>query len=41
MAHSPVNVEIVTDDFRLNAGSMDYDLSTDGYDFGNRVKVKL
>ena len=41
MAHSPANVEIVTDDFRLNAGSMDYDLSTDGYDFGGRVRVKL
>ena len=41
MAHSPVNVEIVPDDFRLNAGTMDYDLSTDGYDFGGRVKVKL
>ena len=41
MAHSPVNVEIVTDDFHLNAGSMDYDLSTDGYDFGGRVKVNL
>ena len=41
MAHSPVNVEIVTDDFHLNAGTMDYDLSTDGYDFGKRVKVNL
>ena len=41
MAHSPVNVEIITDDFHLNAGSMDYDLSTDGYDFGGRVRVKL
>lgn len=41
MAHSPTNVQIVTDDFRLDAGSMDYDLSTDGYDFGNRVKVNL
>lgn len=41
MAHSPGPVEIITEDFHLNAGSMDYDLSTDGYDFGKRVRVKL
>ena len=41
MAHSPGPVEIITEDFHLNAGSMDYDLSTDGYDFGERVRVKL
>ena len=41
MAVSPGPVEIITEDFHLNAGSMDYDLSTDGYDFGGRVRVKL
>ncbi len=41
MAHSPGPVEIITPDFRLKAGNMDYDLSTDGYDFGERVHVNL
>ena len=41
MAVSPGPVEIIPEDFHLNAGSMDYDLSTDGYDFGDRVRVNL
>ncbi len=41
MAHSPGPVEIITEDFHLKSGNMDYDLSTDGYDFGNRVHVNL
>ncbi len=41
MAVCPGKVSIQTPDFKLNAGSMDYDLSTDGFDFQNRVKVDL
>lgn len=41
MAVSPGPVEISTPDFQLKAGNMDYDLSTDGFDFGDRVHVNL
>ncbi len=41
MAVSPVDVDIVAPSFSLHAGRMDYDLSTDGYDFSNGVKVTL
>ncbi len=41
MAVSPGPVEIITPDFHLKAGNMDYDLSTDGFDFGERVHVNL
>ena len=41
MVISPVPVRITGPRFTLTAGRMDYDLSTDGYDFGGRVKVEL
>jgi len=41
MAVSPVDVDIKGPRFSLQAGRMDYDLSTDGYDFSNRVEVEL
>ena len=41
MAVSPGEVELQGPKFRLEGGRMDYDLSTDGYDFSNRVKVDL
>jgi len=41
MAVSPVDVDIRGKRFSLQAGRMDYDLSTDGYDFSGRVKVEL
>jgi LPS export ABC transporter protein LptC len=41
MAVSPGDVEIQTPKFTLQAGRMDYDLSTDGYDFSNGVKVDM
>ncbi len=41
MAVSPGEVELQGPSFRLEGGRMDYDLSTDGYDFSNRVKVDL
>ena len=41
MLVSPVEVEIKGPKFSLQAGRMDYDLSTDGYDFSKRVRVKL
>lgn len=40
MAVCPGDVEIITQDFHLNAGSMTYDLSTNGYDFGGRVHIR-
>ena len=41
MAVSPDDVELQGPKFHLQAGRMDYDLSTNGYDFGDRVKVRL
>lgn len=41
MAVSPGNVDLQGPGFRLEGGRMDYDLSTDGYDFSDRVKVEL
>ena len=41
MVTSPVNVDIKGPKFSLRAGRMDYDLSTDGYDFSERVIVEL
>ncbi len=41
MVVSPVEVDIKGPKFSLQAGRMDYDLSTDGYDFSKRVRVKL
>ena len=41
MAVSPGEVRLEAPAFRLEGGRMDYDLSTDGYDFSNRVKVDL
>lgn len=41
MAVSPDDVKIKGPRFQLNAGRMDYDLSTDGYDFSDRVSVDL
>jgi LPS export ABC transporter protein LptC len=41
MAVSPVAVDIKGSRFSLQAGRMDYDLSTDGYDFSERVSVEL
>lgn len=41
MAVSPVEVDIKGPKFSLQAGRMDYDLSTDGYDFSERVRVEL
>lgn len=41
MAVSPGDVDIEGPRFKLKAGRMDYDLSTDGYDFSNRVTVDL
>ncbi len=39
MVVSPVPVDIKGPNFSIQAGRMDYDLTTDGYDLGNRVKV--
>lgn len=41
MAVSPGAVELQGPDFTLKGGRMDYDLSTDGYDFGDHVEVNL
>lgn len=41
MAVSPVDVDIKGPKFSLQAGRMDYDLSTDGYDFSERVSVEF
>jgi LPS export ABC transporter protein LptC len=41
MLVSPVDVEIQTPKFTLQAGRMDYDLSTDGYEFSHGVVVEL
>lgn len=41
MATSPVAVDIKGPKFSLQAGRMDYDLSTNGYDFNERVHVEL
>ncbi|HEB50553.1 MAG TPA: LPS export ABC transporter periplasmic protein LptC [Desulfobulbus sp.] len=41
MVISPVDVEIVGKGFTIRAGRMDYDLSTDGYDFSNGVIVDI
>ena len=41
MAVSPGKVELRAPNLKLTAGRMDYDLSTGGYDFSNRVKVDL
>ena len=41
MVISPVAVDIRGENFNLQAGRMDYDLSSDGYDFNERVKVEF
>ena len=41
MLVSPGKVSIQAPGMRLDAGRMDYDFSTEGYDFSNRVKVNL
>ena len=41
MLISPVDVDIKGPKFDLQAGRMDYDLSSDAYDFNDRVKVTL
>lgn len=41
MVVSPVAVDIKGPDFNLQAGRMDYDLSSDAYDFNDRVTVEL
>ena len=41
MVVSPVPVDIKGPKFTLQAGRMDYDLSTDGYDFSEGVIVEL
>ena len=41
MITSPVDVDIQGEGFSLQAGRMDYDLSTDAYDFNDRVTVDL
>ncbi len=41
MVVSPVPVDIKGPQFSLQAGRMDYDLSTDGYDFSEGVTVEL
>lgn len=41
MLVSPGKVIIEAPGMKLNAGRMDYDFSTEGYDFTNRVKVNL
>ncbi len=41
MAVSPGEVDLQAPHFQLQGGRMDYDLSTDGYDFSDRVKVDL
>jgi LPS export ABC transporter protein LptC len=41
MVVSPGKVDLQGPGLKVTAGRMDYDLSTGGYDFSNRVKVKL
>ena len=41
MVVSPVDVDIRGPKFSLHAGRMDYDLSSDAYDFNDRVSVEL
>ncbi|NOQ45427.1 MAG: LPS export ABC transporter periplasmic protein LptC [Desulfobulbaceae bacterium] len=41
MVVSPEDVDLKGPKFSLQAGRMDYDLSTDGYDFSDRVIVDL
>ncbi len=41
MAVSPVDVKLHGPEFDLEAGRMDYDLSSDAYDFNDRVSVDL
>ncbi|PIE58198.1 MAG: LPS export ABC transporter periplasmic protein LptC [Desulfobulbus propionicus] len=41
MAVSPGQVELKGPNFSLEAGRMDYDLTTDGYDFSGGVQVHL
>ncbi len=41
MLVSPGKVFIQAPGMKLNAGRLDYDFSTEGYDFSNRVKVNL
>jgi len=41
MLVSPVDVDIKSPKFTLQAGRMDYDLATDGYEFSNGVTVEL
>ena len=41
MLISPVDVDIITPTFTLQAGRMDYDLTTDGYEFSQGVTVEL
>jgi LPS export ABC transporter protein LptC len=41
MVVSPGKVDLRGPGLKLTAGRMDYDLSTGGYDFSNRVKVNL
>ena len=41
MVTSPVDVVIKGPRFSLRAGRMDYDLSSDGYDFNDRVSMEL
>ncbi|MCL2789548.1 MAG: LPS export ABC transporter periplasmic protein LptC [Desulfobulbus sp.] len=41
MLVSPGKVTILAPDMKLNAGRMDYNFSTEGYEFSNRVKVNL
>ncbi|MFZ5798898.1 MAG: LPS export ABC transporter periplasmic protein LptC [Desulfobulbus sp.] len=37
----PGKVELRGPDFRIRAGSLEYDLTTEGYDFSDRVRVDL
>lgn len=41
MIISPVDVELQGPEFNIQAGRMDYDLSSDAYDFNDRVIVEL
>jgi LPS export ABC transporter protein LptC len=41
MVVSPGKVDLRAPGLKLTAGRMDYDLSTNGYEFSNRVKVNL
>ena len=41
MVTSPGKVDLRAPGLKLTAGRMDYDLSTNGYEFSNRVKVNL